>query len=298
MSDTGVALLARRFLTGRRHGGRGRLVGAVVGVALSMVPLVVVQQVADGMIAGIVDRFIETGSYHLQAVARSTPDPDTVAATLDRLRGIPGVTGAVAERRGFGLVYSDRGRSGVSIRAVPQAWWSDDPAVRSLIDVEAGGFDLDAHDAVVLGTEIARRLDVTAGDAVRMLTVRPLGDGRVLPRVSHFTVAGVVSTGYRDLDRLWAFVPLERGRRIIADETATDLVGIKVASPRALPNPLFDRGLAAIGRRHETEAMLNATEQVAASFGAEWWAWLIISLLREFTRKKLPAEIFLGPPVG
>ena len=72
-----------------------------------------------------------------------------------------------------------------------------------------------------------------------------------------------------DLDLIRA----DMRNNMIADETATDLVGIKVASPRALPNPLFDRGLAAIGRRHETEAMLNATEQVAASFGAEWFVY-------------------------
>jgi ABC-type lipoprotein release transport system permease subunit len=51
MPSSGVIFLARRFLSGRRRGGRGRLVGAIVGVALSVIPLVVVQQVAEGMIA-------------------------------------------------------------------------------------------------------------------------------------------------------------------------------------------------------------------------------------------------------
>ena len=78
MSDTGVALLARRFLTGRRHGGRGRLVGAVVGVALSMVPLVVVQQVADGMIAGIevkASATVKSGDFAgLRALAEACGD--------------------------------------------------------------------------------------------------------------------------------------------------------------------------------------------------------------------------------
>jgi lipoprotein-releasing system permease protein len=270
MSQTGVTFLAARFLGARRRGGRGRLIGAIVGVALSMVPLVVVQQVAEGMIGGIAERFIETGSYHLQAVARRTPDPESVSRAIDRIEGVAGVTRAAAERRGFGLLYSDRGRSGVSIRGVSQGWWRDDPRVRDLMEVSAGGFDLSGEEQIVVGAEIASRLQIAPGDEVRMLTVRPVGEGRVLPRVSRFTVAGIVSSGYRDLDRLWVFVPLARAQRIIPDETATDLVGIKVDHPRALPNPLFNRGLAGVGQRDQRRAMLDTTEQVVSIFDAGW----------------------------
>ncbi len=270
MSYPGVAFLAVRFLGARRRGGRGRLIGAIVGVALSVVPLVVVQQVAEGMIGGIAERFIETGSYHLQAVARHTPDPEDTAATLPRIEAVPGVTGATMERRGFGLLYSDEGRSGVSIRGVSQEWWQDDPRVRQPMEIAAGEFDLTDSEQIVVGAEIAARLEVGPGDAVRMLTVRPVGEGRVLPRVSRFTVAGVVSSGYRDLDRLWVFVPLTRAQRIIPDETATDLVGVKVDYPRSLPNPLFNRGLTGVGRREQRREMLSAAEEVVSIFDAGW----------------------------
>ena len=88
--------------------------------------------------------------------------------------------------------------------------------------------------------------------------------------MSRFTVAGVVSSGYRDLDRLWVFVPLSRAQRIIPDETATDLVGVKVDYPRALPNPLFNRGLTGLGRREQREEMLAAVEEVVSIFDAGW----------------------------
>ena len=47
--------------------GRRYLRGALIGVALSIVPLVVVLVVSDGMIQGITSRYIEVGTYHLQA---------------------------------------------------------------------------------------------------------------------------------------------------------------------------------------------------------------------------------------
>jgi lipoprotein-releasing system permease protein len=183
------------------------------------------------------------------------------------------VTGATAERRGFGLIYADGGRSGVTIRSVPQEWWSEDARVRDLVELRSGNFDVTDGESIVVGTEIAARLGVAVGDEVRMLTVRPVGEGRVLPRVSRFTVAGIMSTGYRDLDRLWAFVSLERGRRIIPDETATELIGVKVEFPRSLPNPLFGRGLSRFALTDETEAMVATTEAIMTRLDDEWFVY-------------------------
>ena len=278
MLEPGVVFLARRILSGppkrsddrRSRRGRSRLIGAVVGVSLSVIPLVVVQQVAEGMIAGITDRFIETGSYHLESIARVVPDEARVAAVLDDIRAIPGVVGAVRERRGFGLVYSAAGRSGVTIRAVPQAWWSQDERVQELVELRAGAFRLTEENHIVLGSEIARSLGATVGDEVRLLTTRSREDGRVQARVSRFVVTGIVTTGYRDLDRLWIFVPLERGLTIVPSEGAQDIIGVKVESPHSLPNPLFGRGLQGVARHGERHRMIRAAEDVASVLGAEW----------------------------
>lgn len=280
MSRFIVARLALRFLAGApgSRRGRGRLIGAVTAVAVSLVPLVVVQQVADGMIRGIVERFIETGSYHLQAHRRGGMGTfagmdDDGETRLEQLRAVPGVQVVIPERQGFGLVYSDHGRSGVTLRAVPPAYWDDDPGVRKYMEVAAGSFDLVTDDSILLGVEIASRLRVTTGDEVRVLTVRPLGDGRMLPRVSRFTVRGIISTGYRDLDRLWSFIPRERGLRIIPDETARELVGIKVDSPMALDNPLFQRGLQSLLGSRDQQRMAATARSVRGTLGMDWMVY-------------------------
>ena len=270
MSVTGVILLARRFLGGTGR-GRSRLVTAVIGVALSLVPLIVVQQIADGMISGIVTRFIEAGSYHLQAVARTLPDDESTPALLNELRGVPGVRSARRERQGFGLIYSDTRRSGVTLRSVPTEFYTEDPGVQDTIEIRDGEFDLTDSDNVVLGAHIASRLGVGPGDEVRVLTVRPLGEGRMLPRVSRFTVAGVVSTGYRDLDRLWVFIPLERGLRIIPEETARDIIGFKVDAPFALPNPLFGRGVSGALEAETRARMSRASDEIRRRVGLDWF---------------------------
>lgn len=92
----------------------------------------------------------------------------------------------------------------------------------------------------------------------------------MLPRVSRFVVRGVVSTGYRDLDRLWSFIPRDRGLRVIPDETARDLIGVKVESPWALENPLFRRGLHALLPERDQRRMAATTEEVRRVLGHEW----------------------------
>lgn len=270
MSPRTVISIAHRFLSGTRR-GRSRFFGAVAGVALSLVPLVMVQQVAEGMINGITARFVETGTYHMQAVLRGAPDEGIdVAATAEWIAERDGVVHATPERQGFGLVFTGRARTGVTIRAVPQRFYAEDERVRSFFEMEEGEFSVDGDEKIVLGVETARRLAVSVGEEIRLMTVRPLGEGRILPRVSRFTVVGIVSTGYRDLDRLWVFIPYERGLRIIPDETARDFVGIKVADPWVIPNPIVGRGLRALGTAEERRAVVEQMEAIESGLDMRW----------------------------
>jgi len=101
--------------------------------------------------------------------------------------------------------------------------------------------------------------------------VRSLGEGRYLPRISRFTVTGVVSTGYRDLDRLWTLVSLDRGRRVLSDDSSREVIGVKIDDPFALPNPLFHRGLRGVQRRAQTIEALRVQHDVASVLAPEWY---------------------------
>jgi len=95
MTSKPVAYIAFRFFFGRRDGAgrrdqaRKALAGAVLSVALSLVPLITVMQVADGMIRGISARYVELGTYHAQALPYGSLD---LAAARDAARDSPGVT--------------------------------------------------------------------------------------------------------------------------------------------------------------------------------------------------------------
>ena len=272
-----VIQAAWRFLTGaplqagvRTKRGKARFWGAVIAMSISMIPLVLVQQVTEGMIIGISRRFIETGSYHLQGIARSVPDTEKLEHAADTIRGFDGVQSVVTERQGFGLLYSDKGRSGVTIRAVPQAFWDNDPAVRSLINVTQGSFTVFDKRDIVIGVETARRLNASIGDELRLLTVRSAGEKSMLSRISKFRVRGIISTGYRALDQQWVFISHERGLRVIPAEMARDIIGIKIDNPLLLPNPLFQRGIQGILSRKEQIHAENIAVSALSVLDSNW----------------------------
>lgn len=259
-------LLAFRFLFSRDHGRRSsrRIRGGVIGVGLSLIPLIVVLQVADGMISGITARFIEAGSYHLQAVVRGEPDDAQLETAIGDLESLEGVRLATRERQGLGLAAAGDRRTAVTIRSVEPDLWERDPSLREYLEFTAGAWEL-SPDAVLIGEYIARELGVTVGDEVRILTARLLSGGRMLPRTRTFTVRGVLTSGYADLDRLWVFLPYAEGARLLPQETSQTLVGVKIDDPRALPNPLF--------RAPSPEAAASAAatvEEVRSILGIEY----------------------------
>jgi lipoprotein-releasing system permease protein len=208
-----------------------RLVGAVLAVGLSLVPLMVGMELANGMIEGITQRFIELGTYHLQLHIYDDLPDSRIAEMIHEIRQGSGVRLAVQERQGLGILHSSKERVGVQIRSVPVNLHEWDEGLRRYLEFSQGRFDLRSSDSILLGGVIAEKLGVGVGDEVKLLTVKRLRSGKFIPRVSRFRIRGIFSTGYQDLDKLWVYVPLPVGLRILPLESARQFIGIKVKDP-------------------------------------------------------------------
>jgi lipoprotein-releasing system permease protein len=237
MSFGPAFFIGRRMLAGRRLPadelpGRRYIRGAVAGVALSLVPLVVVLVVADGMIQGITARYIETSTYHIQAHPFQR---ETSASLFERAASLarePTIIGAFPEMQGPAMALAGSKSAGAAIRAIDPVFLAD-PGVGRYLKAVRGELALSSANDVLLGEALARNLGVEVGQSISLVTARLTGsDGSGFsPKVSVFRVRGIVTAGYRDLDALWAFVSLKAGGRILSPETSISLIGVKVSTP-------------------------------------------------------------------
>jgi lipoprotein-releasing system permease protein len=180
------------------------------------------------MIRGIVDRYLELGTGHLQVfdVMNSSDEEDIV----EQIMGFDGIRGVWAERRGMGVLAGKSGRTGVTVRSIEPSFW-DDPGGAALLKIIDGERSPQTDRDVVLGETLAGDIGAKVGDTVRLMTVRPAEGGRFSPRTAAFTVRGILSCGYNELDALWCIISYEGGKRVFSSEQSSASYIIKIDDP-------------------------------------------------------------------
>ena len=232
--------IAFRYLLGRAREGGRYLRGAAAGIALSLIPIVVTLIVADGMIRGITDRYLELGTGHIQI--HNYQDGRDLETVLPSIRELPGIRGVWPERNGLAVILGGSGSKGATIRAVDKSFW-DDEGSRKYLKVLSGEAIPETDKDVLLGEELAHSIGASAGSTVRIMTVRTTPQGRTIPKVSSFNVRGIISSGYRELDSLWCIMTLDAGKQVLAESGGSFLM-LKIDDPynktESVVNDLYD----------------------------------------------------------
>lgn len=222
---------------------RKSLIGAIWGIGISIVPLVVVLVVSDGMIRGISSRIIELGSGHLQVLdLRSVPQSEEAArirtedrkAVFDSIRARmqSEITGVRQQLEGTGLLIGKKGRSGGTVRAIEKDYFTGNPAALSLLKVVEGRLTFTDTHSIVLGKKIAEKTGLKVGDRCSLFTLLPnYAANTAHPCMTRFTVTGILSSGYQELDALWIFIPLECGDAVLSSQSSQNALALSIADP-------------------------------------------------------------------
>lgn len=242
MSLKTILYLGFRPFIPKKHGIRGVVIHTILVVAIAMLPLVVVLMVADGMIQGITNRYIETSSYHFRVYSRQPADIidfDKYEKTRQNILMIPEITAANIERTGAGVSVYNEYKNGVQIRGLDPGIIENDPGMMEYITVEKGDFDISEDNNVVLSSYLARKMKVELNDEIRVITGKVLKNGKVLPKVTKMNIKGVVKTGYEDLDKLWFITSLNMSKKILPNKSSETFIGIKCEAPYADLNNIY-----------------------------------------------------------
>ncbi len=269
MNSKNLFLVSVRLFFGKSAQRKWHALAPIMSIALSVIPIIVVLNVANGMIQGIINRFLETATYHIQAQSRPIFSGDQLSNLEQDIVKHPAINTVILERQGIGLLEAGVKRVGVTVRAVPHDLLEKDDGFRSYLEVVSGAFDLSQADHTVLGEHVAKSLGVQNGDTVQLISIQNIG-GRSYPRITPMMVTGTISTGYRDLDRRWLFISQAAGQSLLAAENSRQIIGVKIDEPYALPNALSR----APGREHALSALRHVIEIAGDRFiVASWYEW-------------------------
>ncbi len=158
---------------------------------------------------------------------RSGSDFETVIRTVVQ---DPAVVAAAPRVYGAGLLSSGQSTRGGMLMGIDL---DREPAVSRLVNsLSQGRAPNPAANELMIGTEMARRLELQIGDEV--ILVAPAADGSMGNDI--FQVSGLYRTGMADLDGAFALVPIRSLQRLLAlDAGRVHEIALSTADPWLAP---------------------------------------------------------------
>lgn len=197
----------------RKSSARRSLWGALLCIGLSVIPLVVVISITNGMIQGMTDRIIGLSSSHVQAfVAQNIKETESLEefyAFGESLKSEnPEIIAYYPEINISALATANNYKTGIQIRGMDSNIFNQNRSFSELFEVVEGDVSTFGENRIVIGKKAAELLNLKSGDTFRIITTRTL-NGIVAPKLTSFKVCAIVSSGYQELDALWCFVPID-----------------------------------------------------------------------------------------
>lgn len=228
-------LLAGRYLRARRREGAISVIAgfSLVGIMLGVATLIIVMSVMNGFRAELVGRILGA-QPHITVLptnrATGLTDYDRLAEQLERV-GL--VTRAAPMIEGQLMASSDAGNAGVLVRGLRE---EDLRSLDAVSNPEASAGTLDRYgEGVALGQALARRLGLTIGDKVTLVSPRGLATPfGVKPRVKSYEIAYIFRIGMHQYDNAFVFMPLDEAQRFFDKEGAVDGIEVMVSEPDAV----------------------------------------------------------------
>jgi lipoprotein-releasing system permease protein len=225
---------AKKRLTGRNHFISFISLISMLGIALGVAALIVVLSVMNGFQKELRTRILGVAS-HVQIAAASGELADwrTPLAAAQRH---PRVEAAAPFIQAQAMLSFDSQVRGAMIRGVlPDA---EDKVADFARHMKSGRLDAlkEGEFGIILGAELARALQVYAGDKVALIAPQGLvTPAAVLPRMKQFTVVGIFEAGMYEYDSGLALIHLADAQKLYRMGENVSGVRLKVDDLFAAP---------------------------------------------------------------
>jgi lipoprotein-releasing system permease protein len=243
--------IALRYLLGRRRQAFISIISVVstLGVTVGVLALILAMAMMTGLQSELRDRILGATAHAF--VFKTTGIAD-YRAEIEALRKIPRITGAAPALIGLAMASSGGEDAFISFKGIEPEFEA------TVTDIEksivAGALDLkprteDDYDGIVLGQDLAKKLQVSVGDRITLLT--PTGTLNpftgMSPRTRPMRVAGIFRLGLFEVDNTFGFVSLDVAQRMMNKsqpemiQLAFDDINVAPEVAASIPQILGDR---------------------------------------------------------
>jgi len=207
---------------------------SMMGICLGVAALITILSVMNGFENELRARLLSLASH-----ATLSENPQALAhwpELLQKLKTVPGITGATPYSESQVLLAHDSELSGAMLRGVDPA--SEDSVSGISRSMVVGRLDelTPGSGNIVLGRVLAYQLSLGVGDFVTVLIplVNP-ATGDISPRIQQFTVSGIFEVGLQDHDGVLALVHLDDAVALRGADAGVTGVRLRFADVFAAP---------------------------------------------------------------
>ncbi|WP_238580164.1 ABC transporter permease [Treponema endosymbiont of Eucomonympha sp.] len=223
-----IVFVSRRFSrVDRKSRSPATGVLSALGICLGVTTLLVTLSVMNGFQRAYIDSIMEISSSHIRCETDAAPDAFAALCLSDRE-----VLAATPFYEAQTLMTDENAemQSTALVRAVPRNLPAADEGFGREARLIQGSFDLSAPDSIVLGDALADALGVSMGSTVSLLALSGGAGVELFSADRRFTVTGIFSSGYSDINAAYAFISLEDGARYFGG-TARRTYSVKIRHP-------------------------------------------------------------------
>jgi lipoprotein-releasing system permease protein len=230
MSKRYELLIGGRYLRSNRDNRFVSFISAIsmLGIAIGVAVLIVVLSVMNGFEREVRGRILSLTSHAtISAFGSGLADWRGTAARIDEHPEVLASAPYIEEQA---LLIAGSSNSGAIVTGVLAEYESKVTSITQKIS--AGSFEqLTAGSfGIVLGSELAKTLDVSLGERVVVVTpLRTTTPAGVAPRMRAFKVVGIFTAGMYEFDRNLAYINLEDAARLYRKGDQVTGVRLKLA---------------------------------------------------------------------
>ncbi|WP_417475976.1 lipoprotein-releasing ABC transporter permease subunit [Maricaulis sp.] len=235
--------IATRYLRTKRKNGGVALIAMIsfAGIALAVTGLIAVMSIMNGFRNELFSQLL--GFQPHVFVDTREIEPGGIDGLVAEIEAMAGVKSADPVVQGQVMASTDQYETFLQVlsispedlAALDVVSSGDDPRSHTGIthgSIEEFGAGRNGGDVIVLGTGVARRLNVNVGDYVTFLTARGAATSfGVAPRRKAYYVGALLAAGVSTIDDAIAFMPLEQGQLFFGRGSAVDMIQVRLDDP-------------------------------------------------------------------